>query len=80
MCDGLNAPELQGANSPVLGVRGRRFKSGRPDAGQEANSDFRVGLLSYLGPRSNARGAFWPFLTAGQVCHHADEARSSASP
>src|SRR5262245_37656917 len=42
------------------GSRGRRFKSGRPDAGQKADPEFRVGLLSDLGPRSNVPGCSGP--------------------
>ncbi len=49
------------------GSRGRRFKSGRPDAGQKADSKSRVGLLGVLGPRSNMRAPCWRFLTDGQV-------------
>ena len=49
------------------GSRGRRFKSGRPDTGQKADSKFRVGLLGVLGPRSNVWARSWLFLTDGQV-------------
>jgi hypothetical protein len=34
------------------GSRGRRFKSGRPDAGQKADSKSRISLLAHWGPRS----------------------------
>ena len=50
--------------SPVLGSRGRGFKSRRPDAGQKANPRFSVRLLTYWGPRSTVCGAFWRTLTA----------------
>ena len=36
--------------------------------------------MTFLGSRSNVRLRRWGILTAGQVCRHADEARSSASP
>ena len=49
------------------GSRGRRFKSGRPDAGQKADPSFRVSLLPFWGPGSKAASASWRALTAGQV-------------
>src|SRR5262245_5191355 len=52
---------------PYWGSRGRRFKSGRPDADQKADSKSGVGLLTHLGTKIDGRDAFWRFLSGGQV-------------
>ena len=46
------------------GSRGRRFKSGRPDAGQRADSKSGVGLWRLWGPRSTS-GCILPLLDRG---------------
>jgi hypothetical protein len=53
-------------NPPYWGSRGRRFKSGRPDAGQKADSKSGVGLLVHLGTKIDGQGVFWRFLTGSQ--------------
>src|SRR5262245_14960339 len=49
------------------GSRGRRFKSGRPDAGQKADSKSGVGLLGVLDQDREVAERPGAFLTAGQV-------------
>jgi len=51
------------AYTPFWGSRGRRFMSGRPDAGQKADPKSGIGLLAYLGPRSSGRLRLGRFLT-----------------
>jgi hypothetical protein len=53
-------------NPPFWGSRGRRFKSGRPDAGQKADSKSGVGLLAHMGTKIDGPDAFWRFLTGNQ--------------
>src|SRR5215469_14081973 len=48
------------------GSRGRRFKSGRPDAGQRADSKSGVSHLVHLGTKIDGWDAFWRFLTGSQ--------------
>jgi hypothetical protein len=54
------------ARNVTGGSRGRRFISGRPDAGQKADSKSGVGLPVRLGTKIDSRSALWRFLTGGQ--------------